>query len=145
MNRWKQQWQQPQNEIFPRIKLPICSVPRSILKDRLSGRVAHGVKQGPRPYLTAEEKAELSSHLLQASDMGLGKTRRDILTLVGTYVEKKGCLRSKGSVISNGWWDNFLKRNPMLRLRSGDSTAAMRMDAMSSENMQAYFDLLSDV
>ena len=120
-------------------------VPRSTLKDRLSGRVAHGVKPGPRPYLTVEEEAELSSHLLQASDMGLGKTRRDVLTLVGTYVEKKGCLRGKGSVISNGWWDGFLKRNPMLRLRSGDSTAAVRMDAMSSENMKAYFDLLSDV
>ena len=65
--------------------------------------------------------------------------------LVGTYVEKKGCLRGKGSVISNGWWDSFLKRNPMLRLRSGDSTATVRMDAMSSENMKAYFDLLSDV
>ena len=81
-------------------------IPRSTLKDRLSGCVAHGVKPGPMPYLTAEEEAELSSHLLQASDMGLGKTRRDVLTLVGTYVEKKACLRGKGSVISNGWWDN---------------------------------------
>ena len=36
----------------------------------------------------------------------------------------------------------------MLRLSdvlSGDSTATVRMDAMSSENMKAYFDLLSDV
>ena len=120
-------------------------VPRSTLKDHLSGHVTHGVKSGPRPYLAAEEEAELSSHLLRASDMGLGKTRQDVLTLVGTYVEKKGCLRGKGSVISNGWWDNFLKRNPMLRLRSGDSTATVQMDAMSSENMKAYVDLLSDV
>ena len=57
-------------------------VPRSTLKDRLSGCVAHGVKLGPRPYLTAEEEAELSSHLLQASDMGLGKTRQDVLTKI---------------------------------------------------------------
>ena len=120
-------------------------VPRSTLKDRLSGRVAHGVKSGPRPYLSTEEEAELSSHLLQASEIGLGKTRRDVLTLVGTYVEKKGGLRGKRSVISNGWWDNFCKRNPELSLRSGDSTAAVRMDAMNSENMKAYFDLLSDV
>ena len=49
-------------------------VPQSTLKDRLSGCVAHGVKPGPRPYLIAEEEAELSSHLLQASDIGLGKT-----------------------------------------------------------------------
>ena len=35
-------------------------VPRSTLKDRLSGRVAHGVKSGPRLYLSTEEEAELS-------------------------------------------------------------------------------------
>ena len=103
------------------------------------------MKSGPRPYLSTEEEAELSSHLLQASEIGLGKTRRDVLTLVGTYVEKKGGLRGKRSVISNGWWDNFCKRNPELSLHSGDSTAAVRMDAMNSENMKAYFDLLSDV
>ena len=33
----------------------------------------------------------------------------------------------------------------MLSLCSGDSTATVRMDAMNSENMMAYFDLLSDV
>ena len=61
----------------------------STLKDRLSGRVVHGVRSGPRPYLTAEEEAKLSSCLLHASEIGLGKMRRDVLTLVGTYVEKK--------------------------------------------------------
>ena len=29
-------------------------VPRSTLKDRLSGRVIHGTKSGPKSYLTAE-------------------------------------------------------------------------------------------
>ena len=32
----------------------------------------------------------------------------------------------------------------MLRVRSGDSTATVRMDAMSSENMKAYFDLYDE-
>ena len=53
-------------------------VPRSTLKDRLSGRVKHGTKPGPKPYLSAEEEAELTSHLLQAADLGFGKTRRDV-------------------------------------------------------------------
>ena len=39
---------------------------------------------GPMPYPTAKEEAELSSHLLQASDTVLGKTRQDVLTSVGT-------------------------------------------------------------
>ena len=39
-------------------------VPQSMLKDCLSGRVKHGTNPGPKPYLTIEEEAELTSHLL---------------------------------------------------------------------------------
>ena len=80
-------------------------VPRSSLKDRLSGRVKHGTKPGPKPYLTVDEEGELSQHLLQASAMRLGKTRRDVKCLVEVCVRKKGTLRD--STISNGWWDSF--------------------------------------
>ena len=118
-------------------------VPRSTLKDRLSGRVVHGINPGPKPYLTRDEEMELSTHLLQASSMGLGKTRRDVKSIVGSFVESKGIL--KGSTVSNGWWEKFLKRNPSLSLRSGDSTAGVRMDAMTIENMKVYFDLLREV
>ena len=34
-------------------------VPRSTLKDHLSGRVIHGTKPGPKPYLTVDEEAEI--------------------------------------------------------------------------------------
>ena len=33
----------------------------------------------------------------------------------------------------------------MLRLRAGDSTAGVRMDAINAENTHAYFDLLRSV
>lgn len=41
----------------------------STLKDRLSGWVAHKVKSGSRPYLSAEKKFEVACHPFQASDM----------------------------------------------------------------------------
>ena len=121
----------------------VHGVPRSTLKDRLSGRVAHGTKSGPKPYLSPIEEAELTNHLLSASKMGFGKTRRDVKLLVETYTRSKGTL--KGSEISNGWWQKFLKRNPSLRLRAGDATAGVRMDAVNVENITAYFDLLRNV
>ena len=48
-------------------------------------------------------------------------------------------------MISNGWWENFLRRNPVLHLRSGDSTAGVQMDAINKENLDNYFDLLRSV
>lgn len=38
-----------------------------------------------------------------------------------------------------------MKRHPDLRLRSGDSTANIRMDALSKKNIDAYFELLKEV
>ena len=75
--------------------------------------------------------------------MGFGKTRRDVKLLVETYSRSKGTL--KGFEISNGWRQKFLKRNPSLRLRVGDATAGVRMDAVNVENITAYFDLLRNV
>ena len=118
-------------------------VPRSTLKDRLSGRVKHGVKPGPRPYLSAEEESDLSKYLLEVVSFGYGKTRREVQNLVESYVKQKGQL--KGSSISNGWWERFLHRNPELSLRSGDATAGVRMDALNKENIDSYFDLLQSV
>ena len=78
-------------------------VPHSTLKDRLSGRVVHGTNPGPKPYLTRNEEMELSTHLIQAASIGLGKTRRDVKCIVGSYAKSKGIL--KGSTVSNGWWE----------------------------------------
>ncbi len=38
-----------------------------------------------------------------------------------------------------------MKRNPNLRLRAGDSTAGVRMDAINTNNVPKYFDLLKSV
>ena len=42
-------------------------VPKSTLKDRLSGRVVHGTNPGPRPYLNKQEEAELAEYLVQSA------------------------------------------------------------------------------
>ena len=89
--------------------------------------------------LSTGEETKLSSHLLQVAEMGFGQTRHNVKCLVEMYVKRKGTLR--GSTITNGWWQKFLKRNPMLKLRAGDSIAGDRMDAVNAENIHAYFDL----
>ena len=54
-------------------------VPRSTLKDRLSGRVVHGHKSGPRPYLDPDEEKELSHpHLICRVWLWQDKTRGNV-------------------------------------------------------------------
>ena len=63
-------------------------VPRTILKDRLSGRVQHGRKSGPKPYLSPDEEKELVTFLIDVCKMGQGKTKREVLDVVRS---KGGC------------------------------------------------------
>ena len=96
-------------------------VPPSTLKDRLSGRVLHGAKPGPRPHLGPNEEKELSEYLITSAKVGFGKTRTQVKCIAESVAKEKGML--KGERISNGWWWRFLERNPTISLRSGDSTA----------------------
>ena len=59
------------------------SVPRTTLNDRISGKVKHGTKPGPVPYLSQEEK-DLVDFLDVVSNVGYGKTRKQVKTLVET-------------------------------------------------------------
>jgi len=68
-------------------------VPQSSLKDRLSGRVEHGWKPGPSPYLSTTEESELSKYLLSCSQVGFGKTRREVKCMVESVAKDKGILR----------------------------------------------------
>ena len=112
-------------------------VPPSTLKDRLSGRVIHGTKPGPRPYLSSQEENELETYLINASKVGYGKTRRQV---IGNVATERGTKRK--ARVSDGWWRRYLQRHPKLSLRSGDATAHVRMDAINQENLKHYFSLL---
>ena len=119
-------------------------VPRSTLKDRLSGRFVHGTNPGPQSYLSSSEELELAAFLVDAAKMDYGRTRRDVKCLVETHLQING-KKGENFTVSNGWWDRFLKRHPNLSLRSGDSTADVRMDALSKKNLESYFELLKSV
>ena len=67
----------------------VFEVPPTTLKDRLSGRVKHGVNPGPIPYLSKVEEAELTSFLIQSSGIGYGKTKREVINIVNKHLKKK--------------------------------------------------------
>ena len=86
----------------------VFNVPRTTLKDRVSGRVIHGSDMGPKKYLTNEEEKELLvEFLLNCAKMRYTKSRQDVLKMVHSTVLKKGKQIDK---VSHGWWVCFCKR-----------------------------------
>ena len=119
-------------------------VPRTTLQDRHLGKVVHGSKPGPVPYLNIEEEKQLSEFLQVVSQIGYGKTRQQVKSIAETVAVEKGVL--KGNQISDGWFRRYLERSPNICLRKGDSTANCRMNAMSNnEALDNYFRLLKKV
>lgn len=115
-------------------------IPKTTLHNRISGRVIHGTKPGPKPYLQADEEVVLVDHLISAAKVGYGKTRKQVNMMVEAIAKEKGVLRK--DKISNGWWRRFIERQPELSLRRADSTAHIRMDSINRESITEYFDLL---
>ena len=70
-------------------------IPKSTLKDRVSGRVAHGSKSGPKSYLTSQEETQLADYLLDVSEAGYGKTRK---AMVEGIAKEKGVMKSDNKV-----------------------------------------------
>ena len=115
-------------------------VPPTTLKDRLSGRVQKNTNPGPSRYLNDKEEKELSTFVKNCATIGYGKTRKEVMRIAESHAKGKGLLRK--DKITQGWWRNFVERQGNLSLRKGDNTAHVRMDAINSETVNHYFDLL---
>ena len=91
--------------------------------------VVHGTKSGPKPYPSMSEEGKLSTFLKTCTDIGYGKTRRDVMRTAQSAATNKGVLKS--SKITEGWWRCFLQRQPDLSLRRGETTAHVHMNAVN--------------
>ena len=64
------------------------SIPHTTLKDRIAGRVLHGTKCGPKPYLTHLEEKKLVEFLLRCYKMGYRKTMGEVLIIIEAIAKR---------------------------------------------------------
>jgi len=62
----------------------------STLHERISGKVSHGYKPGPKPLLSAVEEREFTNFLVEVSQAGHGKTRNEVWSIAGRVAIDKG-------------------------------------------------------
>ena len=114
------------------------AVPKSTLRDRISGRVLPGSTSGPRRILNDEEEEGLVAFLRRCASIGLSKSRKELLALVQAIAESKG----HQHLITDGWWNCFIKRHPDITLRAPVPLSQARARATDEEVINNYFDLL---
>ena len=75
--------------------------------------------------------------------MGLGKTKREVMSIVEWTLKKKGKLPE--SFNGEGWWIRFTQCHPNLSLCTADSLSRVRANAVTKDNMDRYYSLLYKV
>ena len=113
-------------------------VPKTTLYDRIKGRTVEDGHSGPRRYLTDEEESTLVSFIKNCAEIGCGKSRSQVLSIVQRVVDIKG-LEVK---VSGGWWDSFRRRHKDITLRSAEKLSYIRSIASSPDILDRYYDLL---
>ena len=74
----------------------------SMVAARISGKVQHGTRPGPNPYLNKLEEGNLVEFLEVVSSVGYGKTRKQVMNIVKSTARDKGILKKQK--ISDGWF-----------------------------------------
>ena len=116
-------------------------VPKSTLDDRVRGKVKHGTKPGPVPYLSMEEETFFVNFLIKCAKIGYPRTVSEVLGLVQQIFESKGL---KMISVSYEWWQRFCERHPELSLHTAVPLSVPRAMATDYDVLQKYFDILED-
>ena len=128
------------NKMSARKAAEMYGIPRSTLRDRVSGDVLPGAKSGPHTLLTAEEEQQLVWFLCNSAVIGYGRTRKEVLVMVDRDLKSKGQSRS----VTNGWWVSFCRRHPEVSLRTPATISTARAKGSCPEAINQYFDMLQD-
>ena len=116
----------------------LYGIPRTTLNDHKLGKVKPGVKPGAPSLLSTAEEEDLVKFLLTSADIGYGRTRKEVLNIVSRMLARKGVER----VVTNGWWNKFLCRHPLLAIRTPATLSVSRARASTRECIDSYFDVL---
>ena len=74
-------------------------------------------------YISDEEDTDLVHFLCRVASSGYEKTKKEVMAIVEEIVAGKG----KEMHVSNGWWESFRKRHPIVALQSAEKLSYARL------------------
>ena len=113
-------------------------VPRQTLHDHVSGHVQFGQHSGPPRYLTDEEEDELENFLTGCASIGFARSRQQVIAVVQEVVNRKGMRVT----VTQGWWDSYKRRHPILTLRTASPLSYARAVANNQDVIDNYYTTL---
>lgn len=115
-------------------------VPRSTIQDRLLGKFpGKQGKTGPQPILTVEGEKKIADWIVNMAKRGFPIKKIDLIETVEKIIkdsDKKN--KFKGGRPGERWYQNFLKRHPIISLREAEGINKARA-VVTEESIRRWF------
>ncbi|KAK6194406.1 hypothetical protein SNE40_000044 [Patella caerulea] len=102
---------------------------------------------GGRPVFPPELEAELVKYILQLERVLFGITKKDLLRLAFQLADRNGLSSNFNADTKSAgryWFENFLRRNPEISLRTPEATSIARASGFSRPNVEQFFNILQE-
>uniref|UniRef100_A0AAV2MQ26 Transposase n=1 Tax=Knipowitschia caucasica TaxID=637954 RepID=A0AAV2MQ26_KNICA len=118
-------------------------VPKSTLRDRVSGKVASDSTYGQRPLLSEKDENALVEYCLYSASFGFPLTKSQVVTHALAIFNRRHPQTPKVA-LSQTWWVNFRERQKQrLTTRTPDIIDHGRASCAKRGPVEDYFNLLS--
>ena len=119
----------------------LFGVPRSTLRDRLSGRIALGSKPGRKPLLDQSQESKLLDYAGNRAQLGIGFGKSQFLQYAAQLAKKYGVrFGGKKGHPSQKWWTLMKRRHAgKFAMRQPEGTASVRHQCMEPGKVAKYF------
>ncbi len=110
-------------------------IPKSTIRDHVTGLVEIGRRSGPRPVLSKEEEEAIVQWLIKMARIGYGRSKEQVKDTVKRILDKDGRRIELFSDNRPGrdWWYCFLRRHPQLATRMPQNLEITRAMACSEK------------
>ena len=119
----------------------LYNIPRTTLRDGLSGRVHIDTVTTKLPLFTLLEESKLSDHIKTMASYGNGYTRQECVNIASDMAIQL-VKRAKGNPLSLKWFLEFIKRWPELRVLKPRGLEYTRARMTSRTTVSTYFENL---
>ena len=116
-------------------------IPRTTLRDRISGSQHHNTTHTNMQRLSPEQEEHLARQILRQEALNYAPTHAQVRAIATGILKLAGDNRPLGKK----WTNHLIQRHPELKSKLGRRTDWERVNAATPENIQRLFDLYETV
>ncbi|KAK6063722.1 transposase [Seiridium cupressi] len=117
-------------------------VPRTVLSDRLHGRLSKADTIHPKQRLLPAEEDQIVIWILRQESLGFAPSHSNVRAIAWDLIKRRNeDPHQQPPPLGKNWIDGFKRRNPSIHTKIGQRQEAARFNAFTPKAVNWYFDI----